>query len=79
MGSTSQDPGHKSSKKRAVISGVAGVTLKKDGAPLQQLARTDSMEYRKVVLRAETPDRNALARAVKGRACRGVSCCLKRI
>jgi len=50
-------PGHKSSKKHAVISGVAVVKLKKNGAPLQQLARTDSMEYRGVVLRAETPGR----------------------
>ena len=40
---------------------------KKNGAPLQQLARTDSMEYRGFVLRAETP--NVLARAVKDKAC----------
>jgi len=46
MGSTSQDLGHKSSKKIAVISGVTGVKLRKNGAPLQQLACTDSMEYR---------------------------------
>jgi hypothetical protein len=67
MGSTRQDLGHKSSKKHAVISGVAGVKLKKDGAPLQQLARTDSMEYRGFVLRAENSGLNVRARAVKDR------------
>jgi hypothetical protein len=57
MGSTSQDLGHKSSTKHAIIGGVADVKLRKNGAPLQQLARTDSMEYEGFVLRAETPDR----------------------
>jgi hypothetical protein len=57
MGFTSQDLGHKSSKKHAVISGVADVQLKNPGAPLQQLARTDSMEHEGFALRAETPDR----------------------
>ena len=68
MGSTSQDLGHKSSKKIAVISGVTGVKLIKNGAPLQQLACTDSMEYRGFVLRAETPGRMCWHEPLKDRA-----------
>jgi len=66
MGSTRQNLGHKSSKKHAVISGVAGVKLKKNGAPLQQLAHTDSMEYR-VCAACGDSGLNVLARAVKDR------------
>jgi hypothetical protein len=45
IGCTSQDPGHKFSEKHAATGDVANVELKKNGAPLQQLAQTDSMEY----------------------------------
>jgi len=55
MGSTSQDLGHKSSKKIVVISGVTGVKLIKTALHCSSFACTDSMEYRGLVLRAETP------------------------
>jgi hypothetical protein len=67
MGSTSQGLGHKSSTKHATISGVADVKLKKNGAPLQQLARTDSMEYERVCAACGDTGPNALARVVKDR------------
>ena len=59
--STSLAAGHKFSQDRAATSEVTELALETNGAPLLQLARTDSMECRGFCVRGERNECNGTA------------------